>query len=116
VDLEIRGPDYVRVDAEATLGIAAPELAGAVEGSALQALNDFLHPLTGGRDGDGWPFGRVPERSDFQALLASLPGVDHVVSLKLTATEPSGPVEPQARLVRPGRFRIHVALTGEGIR
>jgi hypothetical protein len=116
VYLEIRGPDYVRVDVEATLGIAAPELAGAVEGSALQALNDFLHPLTGGRDRDGWPFGRLPERSDFQALLASLPGVERVVSVKLRATEPSGPVEPQARLVRPGRFRIRVALAGEGDR
>lgn len=44
----------------------------------IQALKDFLDPLTGGPDGEGWPFGRDLFVSDIYNLLETLPEVDYV--------------------------------------
>lgn len=109
VALEVRGPRYIRVDVEASLAIVSPRLAADVEAAARRGLERFLHPLEGGREGEGWPFGRVPQRSDIKALLASLAGVDRVVALDLEMREPP---EPGELLVRSGRHRIHLTSPG----
>jgi hypothetical protein len=50
------------------------------EGAA--AVTAHLHPLTGGTDGAGWPFGRSVYGTELYALLDALPGVDHVDGLR----------------------------------
>jgi hypothetical protein len=80
-DIAVVGPDYMRVDVEATLGVKSLEGAREVEVAVSQALARFLHPLTGGLDGEGWDFGRKPHRSDLYALLEDTLGVDHVIRL-----------------------------------
>ncbi|WP_293373999.1 putative baseplate assembly protein [Nevskia sp.] len=84
VELVVLGAEYVRVDVEAALGITDPSMARAVEQAALDALRAFLHPLTGGRLGSGWDFGRRPHASDLHALLEGVAGVDHVRKLVIT--------------------------------
>jgi hypothetical protein len=58
---------------------AIAEEAGRESAAALTA---YLHPLTGGADGTGWPFGRSVYGSELYALLDGLPGVDHVDGLR----------------------------------
>ena len=41
------GPDYVRIDVEAEIGLDSLD-SGDVELAATIALRDYLHPLTGG--------------------------------------------------------------------
>lgn len=86
--IEVRGPSYVTttvdVEVEATGGSIAR-----LEERVHEALDSFLHPLTGGPDGEGWPFGTLPCRSDFYELLEGVDRVDHVVELALSF-EPSG--------------------------
>jgi hypothetical protein len=77
------GPRYVTVSVRARLqarGGVAPE---DVQSRAIEALNTFLHPLVGGPDGDGWPFGRDVYRSEILQVLDEVPGADHVLSLEL---------------------------------
>ncbi|WHZ26363.1 MAG: hypothetical protein OJF51_001158 [Nitrospira sp.] len=45
---------------------------------AVKILRQFMHPLSGGRDGQGWPFGRNVYVSDIYELLDASPGVDFV--------------------------------------
>lgn len=45
---------------------------------AVKILRQFLHPLSGGSDGQGWPFGRNVYVSAIYELLDTLPGVDYV--------------------------------------
>lgn len=82
-DIFVVGPDYMRVDVEATLGVKSLEGVREVEVAVSQALARFLHPLTGGLDGAGWDFGRKPHKSDLYALLEDTPGVDHVIALRV---------------------------------
>ena len=45
---------------------------------ALDALYHFINPLTGGPDGDGWPFDADLNAATLFQLLASIDGVDRV--------------------------------------
>jgi hypothetical protein len=80
------GPLYVQVSVDVELALTALELASDVEQAIEQGLARFLHPLTGGFDGQGWDFGREPHRSDLYTLLEAIPGVDHVHSLAILQT------------------------------
>lgn len=81
--LLVRGPDYVqvrvRVDLMALPGVDRDR----VRFAALTRLTWFLHPLTGGPAGRGWPFGRDVFRADLLAELDRVPGVDNVRDLEL---------------------------------
>ena len=77
------------------------------------ALRAFLHPLTGGPDQRGWPFGRDVYRSEILEQVALVAGVDYVVSLELISGEATcnnvclGPTE----LVISGKHQVNV-VTG----
>ncbi len=44
----------------------------------VQALRSYWDPLTGGPEGEGWPFGRNIYVSEIYHLLDALPGIDYV--------------------------------------
>jgi hypothetical protein len=77
-------PDYVRVDVNAEVTVSSIEAATNVQREAVQALQRFLHPSTGGWDGSGWEFGHAPKHSDIHALLRNTPGLSHVRRVNLT--------------------------------
>jgi predicted phage baseplate assembly protein len=81
--LVVRGPSYVTVSVEATLVTAGAGSLSRVESAAATAVTDFLHPLSGGADGEGWGFGAAPCHSAFYSLLEDVEGVDHVDGLVL---------------------------------
>src|SRR5581483_4361859 len=89
-DLWVAGPEWIAVSVQATVVVASVEQADPAADLAQAALDGYLHPLTGGADGRGWAFGQRPHGSDLIALLAAVPGVDHVGSLAVSH-EPETP-------------------------
>ena len=81
--IAVTGPTYLPVGVEAVLSPLRRSDAGAVVERAHRALSAFLHPLTGGPDADGWPFGRDVYLSDVAALLEALEGVDYAPTINL---------------------------------
>ncbi|MGM0879724.1 MAG: putative baseplate assembly protein [Bacillota bacterium] len=81
-------PAYAETSVSALITAAKIEHAPAVEQEAVSRLKAFLHPLTGGSAGKGWPFGALPCLSDFYRILEGVPGVDHVSSLVMTVRDP----------------------------
>lgn len=68
-----------------------------------------MHPLTGGPEGQGWPFGRDVFLSDVAAVLEAVSGVDYVQTLNLLLDNvPSGERidVPPDRIVIAGPIRI----------
>lgn len=64
-----------------------------VRRAVLEAISAWLDPLTGGPQGNGWPFGRDVHLSDLYAAVEAVHGVDQVVELRLTST--CGEEEPR---------------------
>ena len=55
---------------------------------AVAALYRYFHPLRGGPDGDGWPFGRPVNVGEVYAVLQRLAGVELVEDAKLFPADP----------------------------
>ncbi|NIM16384.1 MAG: hypothetical protein GTO45_30700 [Candidatus Aminicenantes bacterium] len=54
-----------------------------LEERVRQRLRVFLHPISGGIDGNGWPFGRDVVISEIYRLIEETPGVDYTAEARL---------------------------------
>ncbi|ADG75160.1 Baseplate J family protein [Cellulomonas flavigena DSM 20109] len=59
-----------------------------LQAAAVRALTTYFDPLSGGPDGDGWPFGRPVQAGEVYAVLQRLPGTELVEDVKLFAADP----------------------------
>jgi hypothetical protein len=75
VEVVAAAPEYHRVRIEARLILAPDAPVGATVEAVLAALDRWLHPLTGGDDGHGWPFGGPLRRADAMRQIVAVPGV-----------------------------------------
>ncbi len=86
--LVVTEPEYLWVSVEARVKVrrgADPQsMARAVE----QKLYQFIHPLYGGPEGTGWPFGRDLFTSELYAQIQTVPGVEYVEELLVFPVDP----------------------------
>ena len=61
--------------------------AGKLATDISNRLTAFIHPLTGGESGQGWAFGKAVSRGDIYGIIEGTPGVDHVASLSVKASD-----------------------------
>lgn len=125
-NIHVRGPAFQEISVAANLIASSMDDLPLVEKESLKSLTAVLHPLTGGKDGKGWDFGRYPNLSDFFTLLEGVKGVDHVESLSLIIQDENGketradsthpldlPFSP-VNLVFSGKHNITVKTTSAG--
>ena len=109
------GPTYLPVGIAATIAVRDVGEAAVVLRRVKQALERFLHPLTGGPDQCGWSFGRDVYLSDVAAVVEPLSGVDYASRLELLLDDiPQGDrlEVPPDRMVVAGTLEIR-AVTSE---
>lgn len=114
--IEVIGPAYVEVAVRARVQACRGVGLEALAERARTALDDLFHPLTGGPDGEGWPFGRDVYRSEVLQAIAETPGADHVLFLEFVdkdgrATCGNACVPPLG-LVASGDHEIEVVREG----
>jgi hypothetical protein len=110
-NITVKGPSYLPVGVSGILVAKDVSRAGSIGAAATAAMAAFLHPLTGGPDGNGWAFGRGVFLSDVAAILEALPGVDHAEFLELRLNDtPVGDsvTVPPDRMVVAGPIRLEV--------
>jgi hypothetical protein len=64
-----------------------PGQSSQVEERIRAALDQYLHPVRGGPDGNGWEFGEAVHASQVAARIEVTPGVAHLVALELVSGE-----------------------------
>lgn len=112
-EVAVVGPLYVRIDVSIEVALTALEGAGAVEQAVRDVLQRFLHPLTGGRNGAGWDFGRQPHLSDLHAVVSEVTGVDHIRGLNFSEIEePAGALTTGRFLVYSGQHQVTLTFVG----
>lgn len=73
--LEVGEPDYVYISTDITL-VASPNADPEVVRQAVKRrLERYIHPLTGGPNGSGWPFSRKLNLADVYAQVQAASGV-----------------------------------------
>ena len=93
----------------------------ALRAAATAALAEYLDPVHGGPDGDGWPVGGPVYRSALYDVLERVPGVDHVHRLAVEgdADSDAWPLAGSAEAARrsiaaPGRLEVTVLDAADG--
>jgi predicted nucleic acid-binding protein len=81
--LHVVGPQYVSVQVRVTVVPFADAVKADIQERTVTAVNDFLHPLEGGKEARGWPFGRNVFVAEIYELLDRLPGIDYVTAVDL---------------------------------
>lgn len=94
--LEVREPAYVWVTTEVRIRRSRGAEPEAVQKAIQSRLFGFLNPLTGGKEGKGWTFGRSLLVSDVVAELLTVPGVDSVRGVKIFEVRDNGEVLREA--------------------
>lgn len=79
----VEKPKYVEITVHATLKTKPGYESELLKQRAEKKLNEFINPLTGGRDGQGWPFGRNVFPSEIYEVLDEVEGVDCVDQVNL---------------------------------
>jgi predicted phage baseplate assembly protein len=69
------GPTYRQVRVVADIVVQPNADLAAVQRDAAEQVTRWLHPLTGGDDGGGWPFGGAIYSSSLFRVLLAVPGV-----------------------------------------
>ncbi len=81
--LDVGEPHYVFISTEITL-VADPHAdADQVQQRVRERLATYIHPLTGGPNGDGWPFKRALTLADVYAQVGAVGGVAFLLDAKV---------------------------------
>jgi predicted phage baseplate assembly protein len=110
IELVIVGPEYVRVDVDAEIAVDDPGNANQVELAVKQAVDSYLHPITGGLNGEGWEFGQLPRKFDLSVLIERVEGVSHVRELRVNTRGSRGAEKAGDFLICCGQHRIAMTL------
>lgn len=118
----VRGPEYASVSVATTVDTRGVESITTLKNTIESALDEFFHPLTGGPDDDGWPFGSAPRLSRLSTLVEAIDGVDRVRDMAMTietATEEkiirdpeTTPVLSPDEMVSSGTHEVTVIMQG----
>lgn len=83
-DVRVLGARYQPVSVVASVVVSDPSAAAAVEERLRNAIDAYLHPLTGGPAG-GWTFGDTVHLSHVAGVIEAVGGVDRAEEIQLTA-------------------------------
>lgn len=81
--IRVTGVAYIRVSVRAEIVPQQADQAAQVEARVRENLNRFLHPLTGGVDGQGWEFGQAAHLSQIAYVIEATTGVDYAAEVML---------------------------------
>lgn len=83
--LHVVGPAYVTFQLDAVkVGLREGYRHLHLADTIVATIRAYFHPLRGGPDGSGWPFGRAIYSSEIYALLDRQPEIDYVSAVELT--------------------------------
>jgi hypothetical protein len=86
-------PEYVDIKITANLYPEPGRRIAQVKQDAVKQLQRFFHPLTGGDEGQGWPFGRGVYLSEVYQQLDQVSGIDFVEAVEISLKFNDQPVE-----------------------
>ena len=94
--MAVSEPDYMWLSVRTRVKAQQQSDPNRVREAVEQRLYRFIHPLTGGAEGDGWPFGRGLFASELYSQIQAVDGVEYVESLEVSIVDPVSGEEGEA--------------------
>lgn len=105
--IRIEPPKYIGVSAMVRLAVKDSHNSAQITADASAAIGSFLHPVTGGYDGAGWPFGRTLVVGDIYGILQNVQGVAYTDLIRLVAVDPvTGDRGEPGDRIQPGSLEL----------
>lgn len=98
VTLRVIPPYYIKIDVSAELITPYIDAIPVIEKEARNKISEFLNPLTGGTERNGWNFGGSVCISDIYSILEQITDVDYVNKVIINLYEDSGDTGSSMRL------------------
>jgi uncharacterized phage protein gp47/JayE len=89
--IEVLGPTYTQVNVSARIVPKKIEEGPLVAENLQRKIKEFLHPLKGGKDREGWEFGQDIFLSEIATLIEEEEGLDYADEVKIS-TETAKPI------------------------
>ncbi len=102
-EVQVVGALYVKVQVSLQASSTGDFPEETLRSIILEHLYRFLHPVKGGRDGDGWPLGRSVYQSEIYELLEGIEGVDCVFNLLLSGDQGAS-LDSDENLILPSKI------------
>lgn len=85
IAVRLEEPRYIGVSVHVEVSLVSEYRSRSqeVQRKLLEQVYQFLNPVTGGKEGQGWPLGQVLHKSDLMALFQQFPEVLYVETLQL---------------------------------
>lgn len=81
--IEVVGPVFKEIKIKTTLAPVSISESAVVADKVERRLKEFLNPITGGQEGEGWSFGEDIYLSEVAAVIEDVEGVDYIKELKV---------------------------------
>lgn len=104
--LHVVEPDYRKVTLTAFVSLKENALKDNVFKNVKSSISKYFSPLEGGKDGRGWPAGRNLYKSEIYQLLEGVPGVDHVVDIKIYPSDSESSEFKEYRLIELKEYQL----------
>lgn len=111
VELVLESPPYQFVTVWADIEARKRADPVRVQEDVEEALYRFLHPVVGGPEGGGWPFGRPLHLSEIYSVIQGVPGVEFVEAAQLYAVGTDGKTEEPVNKVELPEYGLVVSHT-----
>lgn len=83
VKVSVESPQYTELSVNVEIVRSSTGSSDRLKRDIELALRRFMHPVVGGRDGKGWPFGRSVLKVDIYHTIEEVEGVDFVDRIQL---------------------------------
>src|SRR6266852_4308797 len=84
----IEPPRYMGLTIVARIRAQAKVSPARLQEAVLDALHGYFHPISGGNQGTGWPFGRPVNLGEVYAVVQAVKGVELIQDLRLFGADP----------------------------
>ena len=81
--LNVVRPEYVEISIKVTTMRRTVGQTERVKREIEERMRKYLHPIIGGKDGKGWPFGRNVYKTDLVHLIETVPGVEAIDAITI---------------------------------
>lgn len=106
-------PKYVRICVNARILASDMNLMYRIKENVRQRISDFIDPITGNFDGNGWGIGELPHRQQIENIVRSVSGVDYVEKLYMRGFMINGQEKIELDLDHMDRRDFCIAVSGE---